>query len=112
MFGRKRLFSSFLLLFPSLYALYNTYLYIHIYIYKYTCLVYICIQKNKEKEKRREEERRDRMNSAAIEKYSKEGTTSRKHGTFPRNRRTGRVEAYGKERPIRENIRSVKNRAR
>lgn len=52
------------------------------------------------------------MNSAAIEKYRKEGTTSRKHRTFPRNGRTGRVEAYGKERAIRENVRSVENRAR
>lgn len=102
--GRERLFSSFLFLFLSLYV-YN------IYIYIVHCILYTYVQKNKEKKKEREE-RRDRVNSAAIEKYSKEETTSRKHRTFPRNRRAGRVEAYGKERPIRENIRSVENRAR
>lgn len=102
--GRERLFSSFLFLFPSLYV-YNTYIYI------VHCILYTYVQKNKKKKKEREE-RRDRVNSAAIEKYSKEETTSRKHRTFPRNRRAGRVEAYGKERPIGENIRSVENRAR
>lgn len=29
----------------------------------------------------------------SVEKYGEEGTAGRKHGTFPRNGRTGRVEA-------------------
>lgn len=40
----------------------------------------------------------------SVEKYGEEGTAGRKHGTFPRNGRTGRVEADERARRPREKL--------